>query len=243
MSVKRIRVFAGPNGSGKTTIFKKILEEEKVSLGVYVNADEIELQLNECGHLDFSDFSISPSLACFQTYFRESKFSPIKRQESLLYKKFHIHENKLFVNTFIDSYLAADIAEFIRQFLIEQGESLTFETVMSHPDKITFLKLAKTKGYRVYLYYIATEDPEININRVEVRVAQHGHAVNPETIRNRYFKSLNLLKSAVKASDRAYIFDNSGNQAAFIAEITEGKAVKLNTKTLIPVWVEQYLFN
>lgn len=45
MSAKRMRVFAGPNGSGKTTIFKEILRNSKVNLGVYVNADEIEMQL------------------------------------------------------------------------------------------------------------------------------------------------------------------------------------------------------
>lgn len=243
MSVKRIRVFAGPNGSGKTTIFKGILERENISLGVYVNADEIELQLNEYRYLDFSHYSISPPKELIQTHFRNSKFSPVKRNEPELYKSLDVDEHKLFVNTTIDSYIAADIAEFIRQYLVLEGTSLTFETVMSHSDKIAFLRTAKTKGYRVYLYYIATEDPEININRVDVRVAQHGHAVEQETIRNRYFKSLGLLKSAVTESDRAYIFDNSGEQAALIAEITDGKAVKRNEATSIPAWVEQYLFN
>ncbi len=36
-----MRVFAGPNGSGKTTIFKGILEEEKIQLGIYINADDL----------------------------------------------------------------------------------------------------------------------------------------------------------------------------------------------------------
>ena len=42
---KRMRIFAGPNGSGKTTIFKALLNEEKIGLGVYVNADDIELMI------------------------------------------------------------------------------------------------------------------------------------------------------------------------------------------------------
>lgn len=45
MAAKRMRVFAGPNGSGKTTIFKGMLAREAIQLGVYVNADEIELHL------------------------------------------------------------------------------------------------------------------------------------------------------------------------------------------------------
>ena len=56
--IKRMRVFAGPNGSGKTTIFKGILKENKVDLGVYVNADELELQLNQNQSIDFTDYQI-----------------------------------------------------------------------------------------------------------------------------------------------------------------------------------------
>ena len=41
MSVKRMRVFAGPNGSGKTTIFKSLLWGEQIQLGIYVNADDV----------------------------------------------------------------------------------------------------------------------------------------------------------------------------------------------------------
>jgi predicted ABC-type ATPase len=54
--IKRMRVFAGPNGSGKTTIFKGILKENKVNLSVYVNADELELQLNQNQSIGFSDY-------------------------------------------------------------------------------------------------------------------------------------------------------------------------------------------
>ena len=49
-----MRVFAGPNGSGKTTIFKGILNESKVNLGIYVNADEIEETLRKNSSIVFS---------------------------------------------------------------------------------------------------------------------------------------------------------------------------------------------
>ena len=39
MLPKRMRVFAGPNGSGKTTIFNGMLSDNNISLGVYLNAD------------------------------------------------------------------------------------------------------------------------------------------------------------------------------------------------------------
>lgn len=114
---------------------------------------------------------------------------------------------------------------------------------MSHTGKINFLRQAQERGFRVYLYYIATEDPEINISRVNVRVALAGHGVPPEVIRNRYYKSLANLKAAVQQSNRAYIFDNSQKQASLIAEITNGTDIVLNEAVDLPYGVAEYLMN
>jgi predicted ABC-type ATPase len=243
MSVKRMRVFAGPNGSGKTTIFTGILAEEKINLGVYVNADDIEKELAFSNSLDFTKYQLTVTEEQLRHFFRVSTFSPIKRQEPDLCDKLSVDRNNLKINTKVDSYLAADLAEFIRQQLLEVGISFTYETVMSHPGKIDFFRQALDKNYRVYLYYIATEDPDINISRVNVRVAQNGHAVSPDVIRNRYYKSLQNLKNAVKQTNRAFIFDNSQKQARLIAEITDGSDVVLNDVTDTPAWVMEYLLN
>ncbi len=236
-----MRVFAGPNGSGKTTIFKGILSENKVNLGIYVNADEIEASLKKDQQIDFSTFNIHVSNEAVKHFFKQSTFSPTKRNELDLYTKINVEKNVLSTNAMIDSYLSADLAEFIRQQLLINNISFTYETVMSHENKIQFFKQAQEQGFRLYLYYIATEDPEINIRRVNVRVAQNGHYVNPEVIKNRYYKSLNNLKAAVRQSNRAYIFDNTHTKASLVAEITNGIDVVLNTATEIPNWVAEYL--
>jgi predicted ABC-type ATPase len=236
-----MRVFAGPNGSGKTTIFKEILQSKDVNLGVYVNADEIEVLLRE-GCLSFNDFYLQPTIDDIQNWFKHSKFASVKRKEPELWNKLTITGNVMQVDTDIDSYIAADIAEFIRRQLLAGGMSFTYETVMSHPDKVHFMQKAQMQGYRVYLYYIATEAPEINISRVNVRVTMNGHNVAPDVITSRYYKSLGLLKAAVKNSDRSYVFDNSGSSAVFIAEITNGNYVMRNEIAATPAWVEKYLF-
>ena len=69
---------------------------------------------------------------------------------------------------------------------------------MSHENKIGFLQKAKNAGYRVYLYFISTEDPAINKSRVSLRVEQGGHPVSDDKISKRYYKSLNILKPAIK---------------------------------------------
>lgn len=241
MSVKRMRVFAGPNGSGKTTIFKAMLSNESIQLGVYVNADDIEQILVNTNSLSFSDYELNVNEEQLNDFFKLSTFSPIKRNEPDLWKKISVIENLLLLETVVDSYLAADIAEFIRQQLLANNISFTYETVMSHESKIDFMLHAIEEGYRVYLYYIATEDPEINLNRVNVRVAQLGHNVDPEVIRSRYFKSLQNLKSAVRNTSRAYIFDNSEKQARLVAEIVDGNDVTLNDAISVPNWVAEYL--
>lgn len=241
MATRRMRVFAGPNGSGKTTIVKSLQGE--IGFGVYVNADDIESLLKESNLLLFDAYQLSVSESELQTFFKESQFAPVKRNESDLWSKLSVTENVLHIKAKVDSYLAADLAEFIRQKLLANDISFTYETVMSHESKIAFLQQARNRGYRVYLYFIATEDPEINISRVNVRVAQHGHAVAPEVIKNRYYKSLLHLKEAVKKTNRAYIWDNSGTASLLIAEITDGVDVKVIDIDKVPNWFVKYLAN
>ncbi len=236
-----MRVFAGPNGSGKTTIIKRLQAE--IPFGVYVNADDIESMLTESGVLLFSTYQLSVTQFILQSFFKESTFSPVKRNEPDLWRKLSVKDNVVHVKAKVDSYLAADLAEFIRQQLLANGISFTYETVMSHAGKLDFLQQARDNGYRVYLYFIATEDAEINVSRVNVRVAQQGHDVPPEIIKSRYFKSLLQLKQAVKITNRAYIWDNSGTTSLLVAEITDGTDVKIFDTEKVPNWFVRYLFD
>jgi predicted ABC-type ATPase len=131
----------------------------------------------------------------------------------------------------VNSYLASVASDFIRHQLLADKISFTFETVMSYHDKITFLQQAQHNGFRTYLYYVATEDPEINISRVHYRVGMGGHSVPDNKITDRYYRSLGLLFDAVCYSNRAYIFDNSGNdhQKVLIAEVTDGQEIEMKT--------------
>lgn len=97
------------------------------------------------------------------------------------------------------------------------------------------MKEARVRGYRTYLYFVSTENPDINIDRVAIRVQEGGHPVDPPTVRARYERSLNLLSEAVFASDRAYIFDNSGDSAVLLAEVTDGTLLEYRTED-IPDW-------
>lgn len=51
----RMRMFAGPNGGGKSTLIREI-EEKAVKLGVLINADHIYSYLNNKPFLDLEDY-------------------------------------------------------------------------------------------------------------------------------------------------------------------------------------------
>lgn len=240
--MKRVRIIAGPNGSGKTTCFLNIRKEHTFKIGVYVNADEIENTLREKSQLNFDEYNLKITNEEIQDHFQHSTFSPSKRNEPLLFQSLSISQNIVSVSTTIDSYLAADLAEFIRIHLLKNNISFTFETVMSDSNKITFMKECKAKGYKVYLYFFSTQDPKININRVNIRVFEQGHFVPEDKIISRYKKSLSNLKSAVKNSDKAFIFDNTEDKEKLIVTVENGKDVNRNPDVVVPQWVETYLF-
>ena len=63
-----------------------------------------------------------------------------------------------------------------------------------------------------------------------------------DKIVQRYYRSLDLLFEAIKYSNRAYLFDNSGISKRFIASIQEGKTIDIQLDTL-PEWCEKYVID
>ncbi|MBX7222693.1 MAG: zeta toxin family protein [Blastocatellia bacterium] len=232
MGPPRLRMFAGPNGSGKTTM-KSVLRPEL--LGVYINPDDIEREICTRDFLDLRGYQVSTTKEEILDFFRRS--SLLEKAELLDDVEFlGFGDDKLvFHNVAGNSYFASVAADFLRTKLIQTCTSFTFETVMSAPDKVEVLRKAQFRGYRTYLYFVATNDPAINISRVRHRVKMGGHPVPEDKIRSRYERSLDLLMDALQHSNRAYLFDNSQSHLIWLAEITDGKTLELKTD-LMPAW-------
>jgi predicted ABC-type ATPase len=73
------------------------------------------------------------------------------------------------------------------------------------------LDIAKFKGYKTYLYFVYTDNPELNIARVKLRALMGLHDVNTEVIRSRYKRTFELLPIALNIADEAYVINNSDN--------------------------------
>jgi predicted ABC-type ATPase len=238
-SIPRLRMFAGPNGSGKST-FKTMIRPEL--LGVYINPDEIEQEISKHGFLDLDSYQVITTKQEILDFFNQS---PLLEKADCLDEahELRFNENKLsFHDVIVNAYFASVAADFIRQKLIEHSKSFTFETVMSFPDKIELLRKAQSRGYRTYLYYVATENPDINISRVRYRVGRGGHPVPEDKIATRYYRSLDLLEQAVQSTHRAYIFDNSTHEHIWLAEITNGHSLEMKTDQM-PAWFKKSLWD
>lgn len=232
-------MFAGPNGSGKS-VLKSYLPEPL--LGVYLNPDEIEAAARKCGHVDMCSFGIETTAAEVLPLFTGSEFLIQNGFEEAAASLSFVDNQLRFPPGVINSYFASVVADFLRHKLLAAQRTFTFETVMSHPGKVALLQKAQEAGYRTYLYYVATDDPAINISRVVNRVKLNGHDVPPELVEKRYYRSLNLLLSAIRFTSRAYIFDNSTDNAdhahTWLAEITDGRRLELKTDQ-IPAWFKR----
>ena len=229
-------MFAGPNGSGKSTL-KSYLPPEL--LGTYLNPDEIEQHIRQHGFLDLAAFGLAGTANEARRHFIESPQIAAAGLKSEASQLGGDGDRIEFSSVRVNSYFAAVAGDFIRRVLLARQHSFTFETVMSHPSKVKFLSDAQTAGYRTYLYFVATDDPAINISRVANRVRLGGHPVPEAKIVERYRRSLDLLLPAIRHTNRAYVFDNSGDNTdrgqTWLAEITGGQKLELKTDR-IPAW-------
>ena len=232
-------MFAGPNGSGKSTL-KSYLPP--ALLGIYLNSDEMEAEIRLQNCLDFTAYGVTTTADAVLSFFTNSQFLNDAGFGKVA-KQLTFANNRLeFGTVAVNSYFASVASDFLRQKLMEQKISFTLETVMSHPGKVELLAQAQTAGYRTYLYFVATDDPAINSSRVKSRVKLGGHAVPEDKIAERYHRSLALLMDAIRHTNRAYVFDNSGNtqdkKHTWLAEITEGRSLELKSDQ-IPAWFKR----
>ena len=106
---------------------------------------------------------------------------------------------------------AAQKANYIREKCIADRKSLIFETVFSAKEKIDFILKAKKNGYFIRFFFINTEHPFINIDRVAHRLMSGGHGVPTQKIISRYSKSIHNCAIIANMVDRLYVYDNSIN--------------------------------
>ena len=132
---------------------------------------------------------------------------------------------------------AADLATAERERRILQCETFAFETVFSRTDYwLGFIFQALSNRYRIELYFLCTDDPTVNLARVETRVEMGGHSVASEKIFKRYPGSIHTALLAKTLVDEFWLYDNTRNSQspALIGHFTHGKLDDIGSS--IPHW-------
>jgi len=143
----------------------------------------------------------------------------------------------------LEPYVAAELAETVRDELVKQRESFVFETVFSDPvgDKVAFLQKAEAAGYGVVLCYIGISASEVSEARVAMRVSQGGHDVPSDKLAARFPRTLANLKAAIEKLPLVLVFDNDdlANPYRRVAEFERGRGKFLSKP--IPAWLKSVL--
>lgn len=241
---RRLRMFAGPNGSGKTSLVQKFAKDFAHNglfrLHHFLNADNLLRNLHEGSGVDLrvlgKPIDVEQIRIALQSGRRIDSAHPFLANMRIVEARLldPVHD--------ADSYVAASLVDFLREDLFAAGQSFSFETVMSHRSKIDFFARARTAGYRTYLYFVATESLHLSCYRVKERFALGGHDVPEQKIAERYTRCLELVGAAIPHAYRAFLFDNSGTEPVWLAQVTPEGALQLQVPaTSLPGWFNRCL--
>ncbi|HYV95757.1 MAG TPA: hypothetical protein VE978_28560 [Chitinophagales bacterium] len=227
--------------AAKSELYEKIKKENpNLHFGHYINADSIHQQLMKDRLLDCSTFGIPISKKDCKRFFKTSGWEQ-KISEPKFFEPLQFAQDKILLETTPSSYHAAVLSDYIRICLLKSRQRFTFETVMSDYSKVDFMKKAASDGFKVYLYYVATQDPLINKKRVLQRVKAGGHGVPETKIVERYYRSLDLLLDATRVCYRAFYFDSTSGEFKYVAD--RDKYGFLTTAFEFPEWYKKYILD
>ncbi|MCH3982222.1 MAG: zeta toxin family protein [Prevotella sp.] len=132
--------------------------------------------------------------------------------------------------------------EDLREKCLINKQSLIFETVLSVPQKVDYIKRAKEAGFFIRLFFVSTGSPAINAARIAKRVMEGGHDVPIPKIISRYYRSISNCSIAAEIVDRTYVYDNSieDADAQLLFRMVNGKLFKTYVEEF-PEWAKTIL--
>lgn len=167
MTCPRFRLVAGPNGSGKTTLVKSLVRDYAINFYDMLNADDIFAEVKSSSRFAPRILVENDELLAFAraTSYSDEVRRPFENGDIGIASGIVRFRNQSCVN----SYTFALLTNFLQSEYIRRGISFSQETVFSHPSKVCALAAAKNAGFRTYLYFVATDNPNVNVARVAVR--------------------------------------------------------------------------
>ena len=152
------------------------------------------------------------------------------------------------------SQLEANSAAWHEGKLLERAISekldFAFETTLGGKTIANLLDRALSEGIEVRVWYAGLDSVERHIARVRSRVAQGGHDIPEEKIRERYTQSrLNLIRLLPRLTE-LLLYDNSKEaeprtgmapEPDLVLRLVQGKARETCELTRLPEWAKPIL--
>ena len=166
----------------------------------------------------------------------------------------HAAQRILSANAGISQLEANSAAWYEGKLLLERAitEKLdfAFETTLGGKTIADLLEKALSEGIEVRIWYVGLDSVERHIARVRSRVAQGGHDIPEERIRERYTQSrLNLIRLLPRLTE-LLLYDNSDEadphtgkapEPGLILRLVQGKVRETCDLTRAPEWAKPIL--
>jgi predicted ABC-type ATPase len=107
----------------------------------------------------------------------------------------------------------AECEAFVLRHIKEQRD-FAVETTMRTAVSLGQAHLARQQGFSTVLIFLATEDPDLHVERVRARALGGGHAAPEREIREIYASSIERLQEAVGVFDLVECFDTTTHGTA-----------------------------
>jgi predicted ABC-type ATPase len=128
---------------------------------------------------------------------------------------------------------------------IAAGTSFALEPTLRSTIILEQAKLAKEKGFRVFMRYLALDTVEHHIERVKRRAARGGHSASETTLRRIHASSLATLPIALNPGESGIeivrIYDNSQPESRPVLVLAARRGEIVWLRDLFPDWLRQAL--
>jgi predicted ABC-type ATPase len=123
-----------------------------------------------------------------------------------------------------------------RARLLKAGQAFVYQDATIDSQ---IIREAQDSGFDVKVFYIATEDPNLNIGRVQVRVNNGGAFASLARIPDDYVQSMKQLHDVKRVADDLMLFDNTahGRGHRLVAHFQAGELMKLARS--VPKWAQK----
>lgn len=124
----------------------------------------------------------------------------------------------------------------LREATLHERRSFAVEDLVADTE---LLESARNAGYATKVVFVSTEDPNLNIGRILIRMSRGGQSVPLNTIPESYEESMRTLREARKHADDVLVYDNTpdGKGHRLVARFISGELVRVTHSS--PDWLKR----